>query len=297
MASPAKRVVVAGATGFVGRAVASHLASAGWDVVVLTRKPGWLSPRHGVLWVQWDARGLGPWVEFLTEAEAVINLAGEPILGVWTPSKRRAIVDSRVRATEALGEAMAAAGSQARLLQGSAMGIYGDRGEEEVDEGSPVGAGFLAQVAQEWERAARAVERRVVLRLALVVGPGGFLRAVEPVFRWGLGARVGGGEGWVSWISLEDAVRVFDFVLLHEELQGVVNVCAPCPVRQRDLVAALARRYRRPAPWRIPRTLVRLVGGLPREMLASQRGVPRVLRSMGFSFVHPTLDAALSASP
>ena len=237
----------------------------------------------------------------LDGVDAVVHLAGEPIAQRWTTATKRRIRESRVRGTELLAAAVASLARPPRVLvSGSAMGIYGDRGNEELDETSTVGGDFLAAVATEWEAAAepaaRAGIRVVKLRTGLVLSPGGgALAKLLLPFRMGVGGRVGSGRQWVSWIGLDDAVSAIIHAIGTEPLAGPVNLVAPAPVTNAELTATLARVLRRPAIVPVPAFALRLAFGEMGEatLLASQRIRPRRLLESGYRFRFPTLESAL----
>jgi uncharacterized protein (TIGR01777 family) len=274
------RIAISGSHGLIGTALASSLESSGHTVVVLGR----------------DAPSL-------EGAEAVVNLAGAGIGDKrWTDARRREIEASRVAFTARLGKAIAALDHPpAVLLSASAVGYYGDRGDEVLTEQSTPGTGFLASLCRRWEEAtadASAAGVRVVhFRNGIVLArSGGALARQLPLFRLGLGGRLGSGRQYVSWVSLEDEVRGIEF-LLSSTVQGAANLTAPLPVTNAEFTASLGRALRRPAKLVVPRFALRLAlgGELADEMvLASQRAEPAVLHAAGFSFRHPTLDAALA---
>lgn len=290
------RVLVSGASGLIGRAVVEALARAGAEVVKLVRsavaEPGaarW-SPVDG--WLE-DAAARG--------ADAVVHLAGESIAGRWTAARKRAIRQSRVEGTRTLVGGIARLSPRPRVLvAASAVGFYGDRGDEELDETSAPGSGFLADVCREWEQAseeARALGIRVVrLRFGVVLAPnGGALGRMLPVFRLGLGGRLGSGRQWMSWIGIEDAVSVVRAAIDREELSGPVNAVAPCAVTNAEFTRTLGEVVGRGTPLAVPGSLLRLaVGEMADEaLLASVRALPRALAAAGFPFARPTLRQAL----
>jgi uncharacterized protein (TIGR01777 family) len=233
--------------------------------------------------------------------DAVIHLAGANIGQRWTSSHRREIRESRVAATSLLARTLASLDHRPPVLvSASAVGIYGHRGDEPLDESSALGAGFLTDVGRAWESSAdpaRAAGIRVVHpRSGVVLHPdGGMLARLVPVFSLGAGGKVGSGRQWLSWISLEDWLRAIEFLLSTDALAGPVNVTSPAPVTNADFTRALARVLRRPAIATVPELAVKVAfGEMGVEMLlGGQRVLPRRLQEAGFRFEHPTLEEAL----
>jgi uncharacterized protein (TIGR01777 family) len=294
-------VAVTGSTGLIGSALVEELRSAGHEVVRLVRRvPGEEDER----WWDPDKSSLDPGV--LAAVDAVVHLAGAGIGDRrWSAARRRQLVSSRVDSTALLAGAMATSESPPSvLLCASAVGIYGDRGDEILTEQSAPGTGFLAELCRQWEQAAAPAAtagiRIVQARSGIVLSArGGALGRQLPLFRLGLGGRLGSGGQWTSWVSLEDEVRALRFALEHGTVSGPVNVASPAPVTNRDFTAALGRALHRPAVLAVPAFALRLaVGrGLADEaLLASQRVRPAVLEAAGFSFAHEDLAAALDAS-
>ncbi|HEU4720002.1 MAG TPA: TIGR01777 family oxidoreductase [Gemmatimonadaceae bacterium] len=290
-------VAITGATGLIGRAIVARLRLDGRRVRRLVRsaRPDdpddivW-DPKRGVL----DPRDL-------EGAEAVIHLAGEPIGQRWTGSRREAIRESRVRGTELLARAIAALDRRPGvLLSGSAVGIYGDRGDEAVDEESATGTDFLAGVAREWEGATAAAKeagvRVVLLRSGVVLSPhGGALERLLPPFRLGVGGPIGTGRQFMSWIALDDHLNAMEHALATTGLHGPVNLVSPNPVTNAEFAATLGRVLGRPALVPVPSFALELLyGEMARAtILAGQRVLPRALLRAGFKFAHPTLEEAL----
>ncbi len=248
-----------------------------------------------------DPRDAQDWRAALENQEAVIHLAGEPVGPArWTAAKKRRIRDSRVLTTAALALAASQLPAPPRvLLQASGVGYYGDAGERVLAENAPQGDDFLARVAAEWEAAGNALTRlgvRVVqLRAGLVMDPrGGALPRLLLPLRWGLGGRLGNGRQWVSWIDLEDLIRLAIFALESPQLRGPVNAVAPEPRRNAELISALARGLRRPAIFPVPPWLLRatLAEGAS-LLLFSQRALPAAAQAAGFKFHYPGLEQAL----
>ena len=299
-----ERIVVAGGTGFIGRALVGELAAAGYEVVVLTRGPAGALPA-GVRTEAWDGRTPGPWAARIDGALAVVNLTGESLArGRWTKAKKGRILDSRLGPGAALVEAVRRAALRPRVfVQASAVGFYGSPGEAEVDEACPPGAGFLAGVVRRWEDSTREVEalgtRRVVVRSGLVIGPGGGVwPSLARPFRFFAGGPIGRGRQWLSWIALEDEVRAIRFLVERPGLAGPFDLTAPRPVREIELCRAIAKVLGRPCWLPVPVPLLGLLfGEKSREtLLVSQRVLPRRLLEAGFEFRHPDAAGAAAAA-
>lgn len=301
-----ERVVVAGASGFIGRALVRELSAGGDEVVGLTRRA--TAARDGgsgpVTWAEWDGRTAAGWGHLVEGARAVVNLAGDNLAeGRWTRAKKDRILRSRTDAGGAIVAAVRAARTKPRLLvQASAIGIYGAAGDEALDEISPLGAGFLAGVAREWEDSTRAVEpfgvRRAIIRTGIVLGPAGgaWPRLVLP-FRFFAGGPLGNGRQGFSWISLEDEVRAIRHLIEREDLAGIFNLTAPRPLRQREFCRVVGRALGRPCWLPVPPLALKILfGEKARETLLSGQFVyPRRLAASGFEFRHPDAATAVSA--
>jgi uncharacterized protein len=292
------RVAVSGSGGLIGSAVAEAFAAGGDDVVRLVRgapSPGeaaarWI-PKTGTV----DAAALGA-------VDAVIHLAGENIAsGRWSASRKDAIRESRVKGTRRLCESLAGLASPpATLVCASAVGYYGDRGDDLLTEESGPGAGFLPEVCREWEAACdpavRCGTRVVSLRFGVVLAPsGGALSRMLPLFRAGLGGTLGGGRQYVSWLALGDVAPIVRHVLECDELRGPVNAVAPRPVTNRELTDAMGEVLSRPVLLPVPAFALRLALGEMAEvlLLSSCRAVPRRLEASGYRFRFPELREAL----
>ncbi|MBI5014084.1 MAG: TIGR01777 family protein [Deltaproteobacteria bacterium] len=293
------RIFVTGGTGFVGTALVPFLLSSGHSVRLLVRPgerrlPG--APELEV--VDGDPTHPGSWMEAVGGCDAAINLAGAPIFGRWSEQTKRLIRDSRISTTRHLVEAIPE-GEHFVLLSTSAVGIYGDAGERELDEDAPLGTDFLAQVARDWEaEALRAREkgaRTVIARFAIVFGPGGgALEQLTKATHRFAGGPIGGGRQWVSWIHRTDLVRALLFLAEARDREGVFNLSSPNPARQIEVARAIGRLLHRPAMLPAPAFAVRLVlGEFANAVLFSQRMIPRRLQEAGFSFRFPDLEGAL----
>lgn len=292
------RIAVTGASGFIGRQLCAFLSTGGHTILRVGR--GALNP--GVVDISWDpAKGTID-AKMLEGVDAVIHLAGANIAERWTDEHRKAIRDSRVQGTTLIAKTIAALERKPRvLLSASAIGIYGDRGEEVLDETSAAGTGYLCDVVREWEACTEAAERagvRVVhMRSGIVQGAaGGALAKQLPIFRAGLGGPIAGGRDWVSPIALDDEIGAMHFCLMRDDVRGAVNFACPNPVTNADYTQALGDAVHRPAFMPIPAFGLHVMFG--KEMsestiLTSLRVLPRVLQRAGFEFRHPTLRAIL----
>jgi hypothetical protein len=295
-------VFVTGATGFIGRALVSRLKSEGRDIVVWarsdTRAMKLLGDGIDVVSI---SAGHDALVAALSGCDAIVNLAGEPILGGrWTSKRRAALRHSRVDATEQIVAAIEAAGPRPRVLvSASAVGFYGDRGEELLTETSPPGDDFLSRLCQDWERAALAASasgvRVVVVRTGVVLGKGGgALAQMMLPFKLGAGGPIGSGRQLSPWIHLDDIVSLFVAAIENDRVRGPVNGVAPQIVRNRDFARALGAAMHRPAILPAPKLVLRLVFGEAAGVLfASQRVEPQAATRAGFTWKYPALDAAL----
>jgi uncharacterized protein (TIGR01777 family) len=290
------KVLITGATGLIGSALAPVLGKQGHEVVSLTRSE---ARRTGEF--RWDPEQGYVDPAALHGIDAVVHLAGETVAGRWSEDKKRRILESRVNGTRLVSEAIAALGRPpGALVCASAIGVYGDRGDEVITEQSPVSAGgFLADVVRAWEAAAQPARdagiRVVNTRFGIVQSArGGALKTQLPLFKLGLGGPVGGGRQYVSWVSIDDVVGAIGFALARIDMSGAVNVTAPVPVSQADYARTLGRVLRRPAVLPAPAFAVRLVlGEFANEVLGGQRVIPQRLSDSRYAFRHRELEPAL----
>ncbi|MCS7155145.1 MAG: TIGR01777 family oxidoreductase [Bacteroidetes bacterium] len=303
-----ERILLAGVTGFIGRPLVRALAASDRRLLVLTRRPEAAPPEWadlaGLELVSWDGRSLGPWVQAVSGCRAVINLSGASIAsGRWTRARKAELWESRVRSTEALVRAICDSPEPpALLLNASATGYYGSR-PEPVTEASGPGEGFLAELAQAWEAAAEPVRSRgvrlVLARIGVVFGAGGgMLARLLPLYRLGLGGRLGSGRQPIAWIHREDAVRALLFALERPDLEGPYNVVAPQTLTQAELSRLLARLLGRPDLWRVPTWLLELALGRERAqelLLGGAPVLPQRLAELGFRWRYPDPETALMA--
>jgi uncharacterized protein (TIGR01777 family) len=290
------RIAVAGSSGLIGSALVDSLTRAGHQVVRLVRRP--TTAQNEIHW-QPESFGIDP--ASLAGSDAVVNLCGQGIGDRrWSGHVKQQLRDSRIIPTQVLADAVRTAGGPV-FLSASATGFYGDTGSVPVTETSPPGTGFLADLTTDWESAAMSAAsskavRVSVLRTAPVMSrTGGMLGKLRPLFRLGLGARLGSGSQYMPWISLVDAVRAVELVLTHPHA-GPVNLCGPASVTNSEFTKAFGRALGRPAPWSVPEfALTRLAGDMAREMLVGgQNVVPKVLTDSEFDYRHPTIASAMA---
>ena len=294
------RVAITGSSGLIGTALAASLRADGQQVTRLVRR----APQQPGE-VRWDPQITGGRIApgVLDDVDAVVNLSGAPVAGrPWTPARKQVLRASRIQSTEALVSALTKAQRPPSvLLSGSAVGWYGDTGGREVDESAPAGTGFLAGLVRDWEAAAEPARqaglRVATLRSGIVLSRrGGILGPLLALFRLGLGARIGDGTQYISWISVTDHVAAVRYLLDHPEIDGPVNLTAPGPVTNAEFTAELARTLRRPALLRVPAPVIRAgLGEMSGELLGSQRVLPGRLLAAGFPFSQPDLASALTA--
>ena len=298
------RVIITGATGFIGKALCQELTEAGYEVVALSRNPetGTKILGEKVKVAQWDGKTAKGWGNLANGAYAVINLAGENISsGRWTEKRKKIILESRLNAGKAVVEAVKIAKEKPKVvIQASGIGYYGSHADEIVDEDFPPGKGFMPEVAQQWELSTKAVElvgvRHIIIRTGIVLGKdgGAFPRLALP-FRLFFGGRLGNGEQWFSWIHLEDEVRAIRFLMEKEDLSGVFNLTAPGALKEKDFARILGDVMRRPSWFPVPGFVLRLlIGEMAEELLLTgQRIVPKRLLDAGVEFFYPEAEFAL----
>jgi uncharacterized protein (TIGR01777 family) len=295
------RVVIAGGAGFLGRSLTRELAPFCQEVVILTR--GQPQAEGNVRHVHWDARTLGPWATELEGATAVVNYVGRTVNCRKTPENKRVILESRVNSVHALGAAMKTCTRPPPVwVQSATAHIYGDTGDELLDESSPIGTGFAPDVGAAWERALAEEAlprcRQVVLRISFVVGRGGgALQTLSRLTKWGLGGTTGTGRQWMSWVHESDLNAVVLRAIQDESMSGVYVVTSPNPVTNAEFMRLLRRSLHRPWSPRVPEPMVRLGAWMmrtdPELALLGRRCVPTRLTKEGFVFKYPSLDVAL----
>jgi uncharacterized protein (TIGR01777 family) len=291
------KVFVTGATGLIGRSLCAALLRRGDEVTALSRRPGGALP-PGVAVLRGDPAVAGPWLKALSRSDAVVHLAGEPVAGGrWTTERKARLAASRLDSTRLVAQAIAAGGPSV-LVQASAVGFYGDRGDEPLDEGAAPGRGFLADLSVRWEAAAApaATRARVVLvRTGIVLArDGGALPLLARPFRLFAGGRIGDGRAWQPWIHQADELGLLLLALDDDRVRGPLNAVAPGPVRQAELARTLAAVLHRPNLLPVPAGALRLgLGEMAEVLLASQRVVPGQALALGYRFRFPTLEPAL----
>ena len=293
------KLLVAGGTGFIGSVLCRTLIERGHTLIVLTRKPSAYPETSSIQFIPWESEQLRRGLMF----DAVVNLAGQvPAIKRWSSRQKQEILVSRINTTRRVVKAI---GEQAQkssvLINASAIGYYGDRTNEELDEKDRAGTGFLADLCQMWEAEAQRAEsfgvRVVRLRIGFVLGPnGGALAKMAPVFRCFLGGVIGHGRQWVSWIHLKDVVGLIEWALLHPQIKGALNATAPYPATMRGFCEELAYTLHRPLWLGVPAPILRvMLAEMAEVVLTGQRVLPRVALDSGYSFHYPQLREALKA--
>lgn len=299
------RVLVTGATGLIGSALCDALLSRGDEVVGLTRDPDRARPKNPTVhWYAWQATAERPPTEALTGLDGVVNLIGEEINQRLTDQAKVRIRESRLVSTRNLLQGIQAAPSKPKVFIGqSAIGYYGDRGAKILDEESPPGDGFTADIPIDWETAERKAEgivtRVVIFRTGLVISKrGGLLKQLLLPFKLGVGGSIAGGEQFMSWIHIDDEVGLLLWALDNDRVSGIVNATAPNPVTNRELSKALGRALHRPAFMPIPKFAVSALRGgeLADAVAGGARVLPRRALDLGYEFRHPEIDEALRSA-
>ena len=301
------RVLLSGASGLIGGALLRSLVAKGLQPVQLHRKQHAFNTSH-VSWNPYAADGppVAPSdMKFLEGAQVAIHLSGDNLAeGRWTPEKKQRMWNSRVTTTAALSQLLVGLSSPPPLLIcASAVGFYGNCGDELLTESSPAGIGYLPEMCVAWEQAADVARQRglrvVHLRFGIVLAKGGgALAKMVPIFRLGLGGKLGDGRQWVSWVSLEDVIQIIHHVIAHPTLDGALNIVSPQPVTNLELTKTLGQILHRPTLIPAPRFALRAAFGEMADaaLLASTRVLPTVLTESGYVFQHPTLHSALAAT-
>lgn len=297
------KIFMTGGTGFVGRILTRAFLQQGYEVTVLTRRIQGARPvEPGLSFVQGDPTVAGAWQQAVAEHDAIVNLAGTSIFGRWTKERKRSIRTSRILTTQNLVDALSSEKNRPRaLLSTSAVGYYGFRGDEILDEESPPGEGFLAELSQEWESEARKAEPLgvgvTILRFGVVLGRGGgALEQMAAPFKKYLGAQLGSGRQWFSWVHEHDLAAIYLHLLRSGAIRGPVNCTAPHPARNEEMTLALGAALQKPVflP-RVPAFFLRtILGEFASALVEGQRVVPRRLLESGFQFRFPRIGEALN---
>ncbi|HDQ00098.1 MAG TPA: TIGR01777 family protein [bacterium] len=299
----ANRIILAGGSGFIGRALADRLVSRGDEVIVLSRNPQQSQTKlsSDVKIIGWDGNSVQEWVDAIDGAQAVVNLVGENLASLrWTKNKKSKIVQSRIRAGQVLVAALQRTTTKPALfVQTSGIGYYGSPGDKLLDEWSPIGAGFMPGVALQWEKSiAPVVEmglRTIIIRSGLVLAKdSGFLKMVSLPFRFFVGGHLGSGKQWLSWIHLEDEIAAIVHLMDNQQASGIFNLCSPNPVQAKEFFRELGKAIHRSSWFHVPGLFLRvMLGEIADEIiLVSQRATPKKLLQTGFDFKYASLTAA-----
>jgi uncharacterized protein (TIGR01777 family) len=301
------KMIIAGATGFIGRALCKNLVETENQVIALSRNQERAQSILGdkVTCIEWDATTSSGWANFVEDADVVVNLAGANLSSkIWTSSYKKEIWDSRVNSGRAIVQAVVRAKHKPRLvIQASAVGYYGSKGDEVLDEKSMKGTGFLSDVVQAWENSTKDVEahgaRRLIIRSGIVLGRGSkILSLLKIPFKLFVGGYAGSGKQWLSWIHIEDEIRIIRFLIDNPQIIGKVNLVSPEPVKMKEFVQNIGKIIRRPSWTRAPAFLMKLfLGDMAKEtILTSQKIFPKKLLEAGYQFKFPNLEPALAES-
>ena len=298
------QIVITGATGLIGSALTRNLRESGYKIIALTRDPAKSEAiqEANIEYVKWDGTTSSGWAKYVENADVVVNLAGANLVDkLWTSKVKRVILDSRIYAGKAVLQAIMRAKKKPKLLiQASATGYYGSRGDNELTESSKKGVGFLSDVCQQWEDSTKMVEahgvRRVVVRTGVVLAKDSkIISMLRLPFRLFLGGHPGSGKQWFSWIHLQDVVNSFNFFIQRQDLKGVFNVCAPEPVQMRKYFETYGNLLDRPSWIHPPSFIFKIIlGDLAKEgILTSQRVLPIKLKKAGYKFKFPKINSSL----
>lgn len=295
------RLLVTGASGFVGHALCKTLIQHGHSIVALTRRSSAFSASPGQEeWIGWDDAA---WQKRLSDIDGVVHLAGESIVSHrWTSAQKNLLYESRILTTRRLVQAIAASPQRPKvMINASAVGYYGPHGNEELTEQAPAGGGFLANLCRNWEAEAQKAQafgvRVIRLRIGLVLAAGGgVLQKMVPPFRFFLGGPLGHGRQWISWIQRDDLIGMVEWFLTQNHESCAVNATSPNPVTMRQFCQHIGRKLHRPSSFPVPAVVLRLLLGEMSDMLLTgQRVIPQVAKQRGYRFIYPTIDAALEA--
>ena len=295
------KILITGVTGYLGGKLAGALATAGHEVVGTSRSPSRAGEIAGLSHLfAWAPLDEPLPADTLAGVDGIVHLVGEPVTGRWTAAKKQRLYDSRVESARNIVRGIEASSDHPSVIVGgSGIGFYGNRGDDELPETEARGNDFLAHLSEDWEAAVLDAERlgirAVVSRTGLVVGKGApFLRPQLPLFKLGLGGRMGSGDQWWAWVHVDDFTGLIRLALENNTIRGPMNVVGPHAARQRDFARLLGHALRRPAHTWAPAAIIRLVlGEFASEVLSSKRGIPAVALSAGYRFAYPDLESAL----
>jgi hypothetical protein len=292
------KIFISGGTGFVGTHLARYLLDAGHSVIATgTSSTHKRIDHENFLYISADTTEKGPWQDSLEDVDALINLAGRTIFSRWSDRYKKEIYNSRILTTRRLVEALPGH-KKVVLCSTSAVGYYGDRGEDILKEDAIPGNDFLATVSIDWEKEAFLAEdknaRVAIIRFGVVLGKnGGALAKMVPAFKFFAGGPLGNGDQWFPWIHMDDLISAILFILKNQDISGPVNFCAPSPVRNRDFAKALGKALGRPSFMKAPTFMIRtLMGEMGTALMSSQRAVPDKLLKHGFTFQYPDIETA-----
>ena len=301
------RVIIAGGSGLIGRELTISLAQGGYEVIILSRNPEKVTNLpQGTQAVAWDGKTAHGWGQLVDGTDTIVNLAGESIAGEgfipsrWTEERKQHILQSRISAGEAVAAAVKAANHKPEVvIQSSAVGYYGPREDEIIDEGFPAGDDYLARVCADWEDASEAVEgqgvRRVIIRTGLMLtAQGGIFTRLQLPFKLFAGGPMGSGNQYYSWIHMHDGIAAIRFLIVNQEARGVFNLTAPNPVTSREFGQMLGKVMGRPSVIPVPGFAMQMaLGEVSMTALEGQRVIPKRLLKLGFGFKYPELEEAL----
>jgi len=295
------KALITGGSGFVGRNLATALLQNGYEVTIVgsAQKPKPEIPAR-IRYIAADTSLTGPWQKEVATYDVIINLTGRSIFHLWTKKYKQQIYDSRIQTTRNLVEAMSPE-SSATFLSTSAVGYYGERGDDILNETEPVGSGFLAEVCRDWEDEAFKAEKKgartIVMRFGVVMGGnGGAMGMMLLPYRFLMGGPMGSGKQWFSWIHIDDLVAAFLFAIENKSARGVFNLCAPIPIRNVDMAKKIGSALKRPSFMKVPGFALKLVlGEYGSTLLNSQRALPDNFQKMGFEFKYPKFSLAIES--
>ncbi|UCE97100.1 MAG: TIGR01777 family oxidoreductase [Dehalococcoidia bacterium] len=297
------RVVITGGTGFIGSKLTDRLLSVGQKVVALGRQVSQASKNPDLKYVQCDTTLPGEWQDEIKQADVVVNLAGASIFQRWTPKVKEIIISSRIKTTENVVSAIGDQKDQAiTLLSVDGVGYYGFHDDELIDESVPPGSDFLAQLGIRWESAAKLAEefgaRVVICRFGVVMGKnGGALQQLTRIAKLGMGCQLGDGNQWFTWIHQDDLADILEYLIGNNSISGPVNVAAPNPVRNKELMQSIRRALKVPLLLpRVPGFMIRPIAGeFADVLLKGQRVIPMVLQENNYKFKYPSIEKALES--